>query len=61
VGGRAELLGGRLAGLRVELGDDDARALLDEAPGDGLADAEAGSRDDGDAALELTHGGLLTD
>src|SRR5262249_31873843 len=50
--GIAELGGGRLRGLLVEIGDDDARAFAREDPGDVLADAAGGAGHDGNFVLQ---------
>ena len=49
----AELLGERLALLRVDVGDDDVRAVLVQPAGGGLAEARRAARDEGAGSFDL--------
>jgi hypothetical protein len=51
--GRVELVAGRLQHRRARAGEHDARALVEEAPRRGLADAAATARDDDHLAVEV--------
>ena len=50
----AELLGGGLAGLDLDVGDDDPSALVDEALRGGPADAARRAGDDRDLSVQTT-------
>jgi hypothetical protein len=53
---RAELLDQRVQALRVDVARDDPRALGDEPPRGGGADAPGGAGDEGGLVLESAHG-----
>jgi hypothetical protein len=53
------LRGGGRRSLRVPAVDRDVRARLRQAEGDGVSDAPAAPRDQGDASFEVAHRGIL--
>src|SRR6185369_2780047 len=57
-GVRAERVGDPARAVAVAVGDDHARALGDELPGDALAESRGRTGDDGDLSCE-SHGALL--
>jgi hypothetical protein len=56
---RGEIVGGSLRPPLHNIADEDARPLLQEFAGDGLADPPAGSSNDGGFVFESSHGVLL--